>query len=52
MKEGEKLGKYLDLARELKSSRDMKGKRIPNLVGALGTVPKKLENRYDEEEIK
>ena len=44
MKENEKIGKYLDLARELKKLWNMKVIVIPIVVGALGTVPKKLEN--------
>ena len=41
--EYEKIDKYLDLARELKKLWNMKVKVIPIVVGALGTVPKRLE---------
>ena len=44
LKENEKMDKYLDLARELKKLLIMKVKVIPIVVGALGTVPKRLEN--------
>ena len=44
LKENEKMDKYLDLARELKKSWNMKVKVIPIVVGAPGTVPKGLEN--------
>ena len=44
MKENGKMDKYLDLARELKNVWNMKVKVIPIVVGALGTVPKGLEN--------
>ena len=46
IKEGEKINKYLDLARELK-----KAVGIPIVVGALGTVPKCFRKMLVELEI-
>ena len=42
MKECEKRGKYLDLARELKKLWNMKVTIIPFVIGAFGTVTKEL----------
>ena len=53
MKENEKIDKYLDLARELKKKLwNMRVKGIPIVVGALGTVPKNLEKRLENREIR
>ena len=40
LKESEKMGKYLDLARELKKVRNMEVTVIPIVIGALGTSRK------------
>ena len=42
LKEWEKRDKYLDLPRELKKLRNMKVKIIPVVIGALGSVTKRL----------
>ena len=52
MKESEKIDKYLDLARELKKLWNMTVTVVPIMVGALGTVPKGLEKRLEELEIR
>ena len=44
LKESEKNDKYLDLARELKKLRNMKVTIIPIVIGAFGTVTKRLED--------
>ena len=41
-KESEKKNKYVDLARELKKQRKKKVIVIPTVIGALGTVTKRL----------
>ena len=46
------MDKYLDLARELKKLWNMRVKVIPFVVGALGTVPKCLEKRLEDLEIR
>ena len=48
LKEGEKLDKYLDLARELKKLWKMKVTVIPIVIGALGTVIKGLIKGLEE----
>ena len=48
----EKLGKYLDLAKELKKSWNMKMTVISLIVGALGTISKALEQGLKDLEIK
>ena len=48
MKEGEKLDKYLDLARERKELWKMEVTVIPIVVGALGTILKGLEKGLGE----
>ena len=53
LKEIEKKNKYMDLARELKKKLwNMKVKVVPNVIGAIGTVPKGLEKSLSELEIK
>ena len=52
MKEGEKIYKYLDFAREPKKLWNMKVTVIPIIVRALGIVPKGLEKRLGKQEIK
>ena len=43
LKESEKKGKYLDLARELKNIWNMMMKIILNVIGAFGSVTKGLQ---------
>ena len=52
IKESEKIDKYLDLARELKELYNMKLTMVPVIVGVPGTVPKGLEKRMEEQEIR
>ena len=47
-KEMEKIEKYQDLVRELKSLWDMKVVVIPIVLGALGTTPKTLQKRMKD----
>ena len=42
LKEKEKVDKYQDLARELRKLRKVKIRVAPNVIGALGTIPKGL----------
>ena len=44
--------KYLDLVKELKKQLNMSVRVIPIVVGALGTVPKGLERRLEQLEIR
>ena len=46
-KEMEKIGKYQDLARELKKLRNMKLLVIPGMIGTLRITPKNISNRLD-----
>ena len=48
LKESEKKDKYLDLAREFKKLRNMKGIIIPIVIGTFGTVTKGLINRLED----
>ena len=43
-KESEKRNKYLDLGKELKKLWSMKVTVIPIVIGALGTIPKRLDD--------
>ena len=52
LKESEKRGKYLDLARELKKLWNMKVMVIPVVIGVLGTVTKGLVQRLEGLEIR
>ena len=52
MKEREKIDKYLYLARELWKLWNMKGKVVPIVIGALGTVPKALGKNLGELDIR
>ena len=52
IKDGEKIDKYLDLAREPKTFSDMMVTVIPIVVVALGTVTKNLEERPEELEMR
>ena len=52
IKEGEARDKYLDLARELKKMWSMRVTMILIVVGSLGIVPKCLERRIKELEIR
>ena len=51
LKECEKKGKYLDLARELKSLWNMKVTIVPIVIGAFGTVTKGLLKRLEDLEV-
>ena len=52
LKESEKKDKYLDLARELKTIWNMKAAVIQIIIGALGTVTKRLVKVLEELEIR
>ena len=51
LKETEKKHKYMDLATELRRQYHVKTKIIPFVIGALGTVPKNLEDSFETLEI-
>ena len=51
-KEKEKKDKYLDLARELKKTVDIKVTLIPIVIGALSTVTKGLIQGWEELKIR
>ena len=51
LKECEKKDKYLDLARELKTVRNMKVTIIPIVIGAFGTVTKGLLKGLEDLEV-
>ena len=50
-KEAEKKHNYMDLATEIRRQYQVKTKIIPFVIGALGTVPKKLEKSFEILEI-
>ena len=52
LKESLKRNQYFDLASEQKKLRNMKVTVIPIVIGVLGTVPKGLESRLEELEIR
>ena len=52
MKDNENIDKYLDIARELKKTVEYKGKSDTNSSWALGMVPKSLEKRIEELEMR
>ena len=52
LKESEKRDKYLDLARELKTTRNMKVTVIPIVIGALGTITRGLVQGLEGLEIR
>ena len=52
LKEGEKRDKYQDLARELKKLWNIKVTVIPTVIGALGTVNKRLVQGLDDLELR
>ena len=52
IKESKKSGMYLHLPRELRKLWNMRVTVIPIMIGALGTVPKGLETRLEESEIR
>ena len=52
LKESEKRDKYLYLARELINLWNMKVTVIPHVIGALGTIPKRLAKELEDLEIK
>ena len=51
LKECEKKGKYLDLARELKNLRNLPVTIIPIVIGAFGTVTKGLLKELEDLEV-
>ena len=51
LKESEKKGKYLNLARELKKLWNMKVMIVPVVVGALGTITKGLLKGLEDLEV-
>ena len=51
LKESEKKGKYLDLARELKKLWNMKVRIVPIVIGALGTKIKGLLKSMEDLEV-
>ena len=52
IKEGEKLGKYLDFGRKVKKLWNMTVTVIPIVVGASGTILKALKKRMVELEMR
>ena len=52
LKESEKRGNYLNLAKELKKLWKMKVTVIPMVIGALGIVTKRLVKRLEDLEIR
>ena len=52
MKESEKIDKYLDFSTELKKLWNLTVTMMPIVVGVFGTVPKLLERRLEELEIR
>ena len=51
IKENKKIDKYLNITRELKKAMNMEMTVIPNITGALGTVPKSLLRELEDSEI-
>ena len=51
LKESEKKDKYLDLARELKNLWNMKVMIVPIVIGALGTITKRLLKGLEDLEV-
>ena len=51
LKESEKKDKYLDLARELKKLWNMKLTIVPIVIGALGTITKRLLKGLEDLEV-
>ena len=47
-KQEEKIDKYQDLAREIRTLWKVKTKVIPIVIGALGTIPKELNEKLKE----
>ena len=52
LEKGEKRDKYQDLGRELKKLWKKKMTEIPNVIGALGTVTKRLVQGHEDLEIR
>ena len=52
LKENEKKGKYLDLARKLKKLWNMKVTNTPIVIGAFGTVIEGIINGLEDLEIR
>ena len=52
LKENEKKNEYLNLARELKKLRYLKATMILIVIGALGTVTKRLVQEVEDLEIR
>ena len=50
-KEKENVDKYQDLKRELQKLWDMRVKVVPIVTGALGTPPKEIKNKVEEQGI-
>ena len=51
LKESEKKDKYLDLVGELKKLWNMKVKIVPIVIGAFGTITKRLLKRLEDLEV-
>ena len=51
IKEDEKVEKYIDLVAHVKNEHNVKTDIIPIVIGAMGTVPKRLEKYLKELEI-
>ena len=47
IKEWEKIDKYMDLARELETQWNIQLTVMPNVIGKLETVPKRLKRRIE-----
>ena len=52
IKENEKIGKYVDFARELKKLWNIQKTVIPVVIGVLVTIPKNLEKILEKLEIR
>ena len=51
LRESEKKDKYLDLAREIKKMWNMKVTIVPIVIGALGTITKRLLKGLEDLEV-
>ena len=47
-KEDEKLTNYMPLVAEVRKEHHVKTKIVPVIVGALGTIPKRLAKSFDQ----
>ena len=52
IKENERRDKYSDLDKELRRPKNMRMTVIPVVIGTLGTVPKGLERRLKENDLR